>query len=204
MACPADRDAGSETSGQAVGPAHRAAHGRCDQLAAVRGGGAPPLHRPEGTPAISSPRGSWCGARGTASGSRQSISFSPSGWGPPSMLSPRRHTCSCSTTTARRNIETFDGGTETGDADYARKHRISEKAIRRGVFLRNLTTTEFVAQVRNNLGVIYSGRRDSRGRRHSTAVPSPCRPTSRRRSTTWGSGTCAPSNDRLRHPGSSQ
>lgn len=62
--------------------------------------------------------------------------------------------------TTRRNIETFDGGAETGDAAYAREHRIPEKAIRRGVFLRNLTTAEFIAQVRNNLGVIHSERRD--------------------------------------------
>lgn len=62
--------------------------------------------------------------------------------------------------TVRRNIETFDGGAPTEDAAYARQHRIPERALRRGVFLRGLTVPEFVAQVRNNLGVIYSGRRE--------------------------------------------
>jgi tetratricopeptide (TPR) repeat protein len=61
--------------------------------------------------------------------------------------------------TTRVNIETFQQGATIPDERYAREHRIPEKSIRKGIFLRNLTPREFLAQVHNNLGVIYSERR---------------------------------------------
>jgi len=42
------------------------------------------------------------------------------------------------------------------DEQYIREQKIPERSIRRGVFMRNLTTDELLAQVHNNLGVIYS------------------------------------------------
>ena len=60
--------------------------------------------------------------------------------------------------TTRINIETLRGGVEVADAQYVQEQQISEKEIRSGIFLRNLTMDEFLAQVRNNLGVIYSKR----------------------------------------------
>jgi len=60
----------------------------------------------------------------------------------------------------RLNIETLQGGANVPDEQYIREQKIPEKSIRRGVFMRNLTTDEFLAQVHNNLGVIYSERMD--------------------------------------------
>jgi regulator of sirC expression with transglutaminase-like and TPR domain len=60
----------------------------------------------------------------------------------------------------RINIETLQGGANVPDEQYIREQRIPEKSIRRGVFMRNLTADEFLAQVYNNLGVIYSERKD--------------------------------------------
>jgi regulator of sirC expression with transglutaminase-like and TPR domain len=60
----------------------------------------------------------------------------------------------------RINIETFQRGAHQADERYVREHRIPEKSIRNGVFMRNLTTDEFLAQVHNNLGVIYSERKE--------------------------------------------
>ena len=60
----------------------------------------------------------------------------------------------------RINIETLQGGANVPDEQYIREQRIPEKSIRRGIFMRNLTADEFLAQVRNNLGVIYSQRKD--------------------------------------------
>lgn len=37
-----------------------------------------------------------------------------------------------------------------------RKEKIPEESIQHGVFIRNLTADEFLAQVHNNLGVVYS------------------------------------------------
>lgn len=60
---------------------------------------------------------------------------------------------------ARRiNIETLQGGADIPDERYIREEKIPEASIRKGVFMRNLTTAEFLAQVHNNLGVIYSGK----------------------------------------------
>ena len=58
--------------------------------------------------------------------------------------------------TTRINIETLQGGASVPDEQYIREQKIPEKSIRRGVFMRNLTTDEFLAQVYSNLGVIYS------------------------------------------------
>jgi regulator of sirC expression with transglutaminase-like and TPR domain len=58
----------------------------------------------------------------------------------------------------RINIETFQRGAHLPDEQYVREHHIPERSIRRGVFLRNLTAGEFLAQVHNNLGVIFSER----------------------------------------------
>jgi len=62
--------------------------------------------------------------------------------------------------TTRVNIETLQGGANVPDEQYIREQKIPDKSIRRGVFMGNLTTDEFLAQVHNNLGVIYSERRD--------------------------------------------
>jgi regulator of sirC expression with transglutaminase-like and TPR domain len=60
----------------------------------------------------------------------------------------------------RINIETLQGGASVPDDQYIREQKIPEESIRRGVFMRNLTTEEFLAQVHNNLGVVYSERKD--------------------------------------------
>jgi len=62
--------------------------------------------------------------------------------------------------TTRINIETLQGGANVSDEQYIREQKIPERSIRRGVFMRNLTTDEFLAQVYSNLGVIYSERKD--------------------------------------------
>ncbi len=62
--------------------------------------------------------------------------------------------------TTRINIETFQQGAHIPDEQYVREHRIPEESITRGVFMRNLTTDEFLAQVHNNLGVVYSERKE--------------------------------------------
>ena len=58
--------------------------------------------------------------------------------------------------TTRINIETLQGAANVSDEQYIREQKIPERSIRRGVFMRNLTTDELLAQVHNNLGVIYS------------------------------------------------
>ena len=62
--------------------------------------------------------------------------------------------------TTRINIETLQRGVSIPDEQYIREQKIPEESIRRGVFMRNLTTDEFLAQVHNNLGVIFSERKD--------------------------------------------
>jgi tetratricopeptide (TPR) repeat protein len=71
----------------------------------------------------------------------------------------------------RINIETSRQGADVPDEQYVREHRIPERSIRKGVFMRNLTPGEFLAQVRNNLGVIYSERKafDSAAREYEEA-----------------------------------
>ncbi len=61
--------------------------------------------------------------------------------------------------TTHINIEALQGGANLSDEQYIREQKIPEKSIRRGVFMRNLTTDEFLAQVYSNLGVIYSERK---------------------------------------------
>jgi regulator of sirC expression with transglutaminase-like and TPR domain len=60
----------------------------------------------------------------------------------------------------RINIETFSGGASVPDEQYVSQQRIAPESVRRGVFLDDLSTDQFLAQVHNNLGVIYSERRD--------------------------------------------
>ena len=60
----------------------------------------------------------------------------------------------------RINIETVRRGATMDDVAYIRDHRIAAVSIDRGVFLRNLTDEQFLAQVHNNLGVIHSRRGD--------------------------------------------
>lgn len=60
----------------------------------------------------------------------------------------------------RVNIETFQRGAHLTDEQYAREHSIPEQSIRNGVFLRNLNDDEFLAQIYNNIGVIYSKREE--------------------------------------------
>jgi len=62
--------------------------------------------------------------------------------------------------TTRINIETMDSGASIPDEQYIREQRIPEASIQRGVFMRNLTTDEFLAQVHNNLGVVCSERKE--------------------------------------------
>jgi regulator of sirC expression with transglutaminase-like and TPR domain len=59
----------------------------------------------------------------------------------------------------RINIDT-DGGTTISDEEYARRLGIPDESIRKGVFLGDLTNRRFLAQVRNNLGVLYSERQE--------------------------------------------
>jgi len=59
----------------------------------------------------------------------------------------------------RINIETFQEGASLTDDQYARDEKIPPESIRRGIFLRNLSDEEFLAQVHNNLGVIESGKK---------------------------------------------
>jgi len=60
--------------------------------------------------------------------------------------------------TTRINIETADAGAMRSDEAYARDGKIPEIALRHHVFLRNLSSDEFLAQVHNDLGAIYSKR----------------------------------------------
>lgn len=60
----------------------------------------------------------------------------------------------------RINIETMSGGASVADEEYIDRQRIAPESIRKGVFLRRLSTERFLAQVCNNLGVIYSERKD--------------------------------------------
>jgi regulator of sirC expression with transglutaminase-like and TPR domain len=62
--------------------------------------------------------------------------------------------------TTRVNIEPFQQGAALPDAHYVREHRIPERSVAEGVFLRNLTVDEFLARAHNNLGVIHSHRKD--------------------------------------------
>src|SRR6266571_5856784 len=61
---------------------------------------------------------------------------------------------------ARINIETLQGGANVPDDQNIREQKIPEESIRRGIFMRNLTVDEFLAQVHNNLAVVYSERKD--------------------------------------------
>ncbi|HYS03884.1 MAG TPA: tetratricopeptide repeat protein [Candidatus Dormibacteraeota bacterium] len=72
----------------------------------------------------------------------------------------------------RINIETLQGGVNIPDEQYIREQKIPEESIRRGVFMCNLTTDEFLAQVHNNLGVIYSERKnyDAAAREYDSAL----------------------------------
>src|SRR2546425_846140 len=49
--------------------------------------------------------------------------------------------------TTRINIETLQGGANIPDDQYIREQKIPERSIGRGIFMRNLTTNEFLAQV---------------------------------------------------------
>jgi regulator of sirC expression with transglutaminase-like and TPR domain len=60
----------------------------------------------------------------------------------------------------RINIETFQNGAGLSDEHYIREHRIPERSTRGGVFMSEMTTDEFLAQVHNNLGVIHSERKE--------------------------------------------
>ena len=60
----------------------------------------------------------------------------------------------------RINIETFNGGAPVSDEQYIAQNRIAPASVRQGVFLQDLSTGRFLAQIHNNLGVIYSERRE--------------------------------------------
>jgi regulator of sirC expression with transglutaminase-like and TPR domain len=59
----------------------------------------------------------------------------------------------------RINIETMNAGAAVSDEQYIAQQRIAESSVRKGVFLRHLSPQQFLAQVHNNLGVIYSERK---------------------------------------------
>lgn len=54
------------------------------------------------------------------------------------------------------NIDPLSQGAAIPDQQYIAQHRIAQVSIRKGVFLEGLTPDRFLAQVHNNLGVIYS------------------------------------------------
>ena len=56
----------------------------------------------------------------------------------------------------RINIETFSRGAPTPNEQYIAEQKIAPRTLERGIFLRALTADEFLAQVHNNLGVVYS------------------------------------------------
>jgi tetratricopeptide (TPR) repeat protein len=58
------------------------------------------------------------------------------------------------------NVDTTQIGISMSDDAYAREARIPEKSIRKGIFMKNLSEDGFLAQVHNNLGVIYSEKGD--------------------------------------------
>jgi regulator of sirC expression with transglutaminase-like and TPR domain len=58
------------------------------------------------------------------------------------------------------NIDPLSQGAAIPDQQYITQHRIAEKSIRKGVFLRALTNQQFLAQMHSNIGVVYSERRD--------------------------------------------
>jgi regulator of sirC expression with transglutaminase-like and TPR domain len=60
----------------------------------------------------------------------------------------------------RINIETFNGGAPIADDQYIAQHLIAPESVRKGVFLQALSSDRFLAQIHNNLGVIYSVRRE--------------------------------------------
>jgi regulator of sirC expression with transglutaminase-like and TPR domain len=62
--------------------------------------------------------------------------------------------------TTRINIETFNGGASITDEQYISQNRIAVESVKKRVFLEDLSTDRFLAQVHNNLGVIYSERRE--------------------------------------------
>jgi regulator of sirC expression with transglutaminase-like and TPR domain len=62
--------------------------------------------------------------------------------------------------TTRINIETFDGGAPVSDDQYTTQNRIAPVSVEKGVFLQDLSTDRFLAQIHNNLGVIYSERQE--------------------------------------------
>ncbi len=55
-----------------------------------------------------------------------------------------------------RNVELMEGGIELEDDLYRRRYRITQEAIDAGVFMRNLTDDELIAQLLSNQGVVLS------------------------------------------------
>ena len=72
----------------------------------------------------------------------------------------------------RRNIELFQEGREVPDKDYIREQKIPQASIDRGVFLANLTDTEFLGFIYQNLGVLESQRDEfeESGKDYSRAI----------------------------------
>ena len=60
----------------------------------------------------------------------------------------------------RINLDPTRSGAEISDQDYIATERIASISVAKGVFMRSLAPSEFLAQVHNNLGVIYSERSD--------------------------------------------
>jgi len=56
----------------------------------------------------------------------------------------------------RINLDPTRSGAEISDQDYIAKEKIAPLSVAKGIFMRSLTPSEFLAQVHNNLGVFYS------------------------------------------------
>jgi regulator of sirC expression with transglutaminase-like and TPR domain len=62
--------------------------------------------------------------------------------------------------TTRINIETTAMGLARTNESYIDEGRIPDYSLRKRIFLRELTSYEFLAQVHNNIGVVYSEKKD--------------------------------------------
>ncbi len=71
-----------------------------------------------------------------------------------------------------RNVELMESGIELDDDLYRRRYRISQEALDAGVFMRDLTDDELIAQLLSNQGVALSRQGKTKGalRRYDKAL----------------------------------
>jgi len=62
----------------------------------------------------------------------------------------------------RISIETQQRGADIPDELYSKEQNIPADSIRRGIFMREMSTDEFLGRVRSHPGVAYSEKRDFR------------------------------------------